>query len=597
MAFRWIPAALLWSALAGCSGGNSHTAADGGSASAAAVTPTARQLIMQGLPASSIVVGETYQFRPQPASSGAAVSYAVEGLPSWASFDSATGALTGTPTAGDLGLSGDITITASDGSTTGSVGPFTIRVVPGIGASRRGGGPVISGTPLAAALAGQPYAFQPVVNDSAGVPVTFAIINCPVWATFSTVTGHLSGTPDAGQSGTYADIQILVSEGAKSTALPAFSITVSDGAADVPVITGSPPTLLSVGQAYHFQPTASDPASRPLTFSAVNLPRWAAIDAASGSVSGTPGADDAGVSPNISISASNGISSASLEPFTLTVAMPLSSDVPTIAGTPSSAVAAGAAYSFQPTASDAAGRPLTFAIVDRPTWAQFDRATGRLSGTPTSADAGTYPGIVISANNGTSSAALPAFSIVVGNAATPAGPSIAGTPPTSVVAGSAYRFTPSVSGPNGATITFSVENAPAWATFDPATGELSGTPTEADVGTYTGILISASDGMASVSLPAFPISVTHGANTGVTLSWTAPTNNTNGSVLTDLAGYYIYFGTSAAQLTHSIRIADAATLSYVVSNLSPGTWYFSIVSFTTSGEMSANSAVASVDIQ
>lgn len=87
---------------------------------------------------------------------------------------------------------------------------------------------------------------------------------------------------------------------------------------------------------------------------------------------------------------------------------------PKISGTPQTSAAVGAAYSFQPTATDANGDTLAFAIENRPTWASFNTTTGRLSGTP--ADAGTTASIVISVSDGKSSAALPAFSITVGSA-------------------------------------------------------------------------------------------------------------------------------------------------------------------------------------
>ena len=74
---------------------------------------------------------------------------------------------------------------------------------------------------------------------------------------------------------------------------------------------------------------------------------------------------------------------------------------------------AGSAYTFRPTASDADGDTLTFAIANRPAWATFNTATGQLSGTPTSASAGTYSNIVISVSDGKASAALAAFAITV----------------------------------------------------------------------------------------------------------------------------------------------------------------------------------------
>jgi len=64
---------------------------------------------------------------------------------------------------------------------------------------------------------------------------------------------------------------------------------------------------------------------------------------------------------------------------------------------------------------------LTYAVANRPPWAQFSAATGTLSGTPTGS-AVTDANIVVSVSNGSQNAALPAFSIAVDTpAATPAG--------------------------------------------------------------------------------------------------------------------------------------------------------------------------------
>lgn len=74
---------------------------------------------------------------------------------------------------------------------------------------------------------------------------------------------------------------------------------------------------------------------------------------------------------------------------------------------------AGNAYSFQPSASDAEGDALSFHITNQPGWASFSTATGQLSGTPGTGSVGTYGNIVISVDDGTASASLPAFSIQV----------------------------------------------------------------------------------------------------------------------------------------------------------------------------------------
>ena len=168
-------------------------------------------------------------------------------------------------------------------------------------------------------------------------------------------------------------------------------------------------------------------------------------------------------------------------------------------------------------------------------------------------------------SNGTSSASLPAFSIVVTKPTVAGSPTISGSPETSVVVGNAYRFTPTTTDPSGGTLTFSIKNAPSWASFSSSTGELSGTPTAAEVGTYSNISISVSDGKTSATLPSFPIAVTDNATGSVTLSWTAPTENTNGTALTDLAGYWIYYGTSANALTKSTKVSNPGLATYVLS--------------------------------
>ena len=90
-----------------------------------------------------------------------------------------------------------------------------------------------------------------------------------------------------------------------------------------------------------------------------------------------------------------------------------SGSAPTISGTPPAGASVGTFYSFTPTARDAEGDTLTFSIASRPSWAYFSRSTGRLYGKPTSADVGSHEEIVIRVSDGTSTRALPKFSITV----------------------------------------------------------------------------------------------------------------------------------------------------------------------------------------
>ena len=167
-------------------------------------------------------------------------------------------------------------------------------------------------------------------------------------------------------------------------------------------------------------------------------------------------------------------------------------------------------------------------------------------------------------------------------------PSISGTPATAVNIGDLYTFIPNASDADGDTLTFSVQNMPGWLSFNSGTGELSGQPTLADVGVYSNIRISVSDGTASASLSGFAISVDQVGTLSTTLSWTAPTQNEDGTTLTDLAGYKIYWGTTPGVYTKSVSV-DAGLTTYVVENLAPGTYEFVATAFNTAGVESSYS--------
>jgi hypothetical protein len=166
-------------------------------------------------------------------------------------------------------------------------------------------------------------------------------------------------------------------------------------------------------------------------------------------------------------------------------------------------------------------------------------------------------------------------------------PLISGTPAGTVTAGTPYRFIPAASDPEGAPLTFSVSNAPAWATFDPATGTLAGTPAEANVGVSGGISISVSDGTNVAMLPAFAITVQSAPLRSATLSWTPPSQNADGSPVTDLAGFRIYYGTATGVYPQVVPLDNPGLTRYVIDNLAPGTWHFAMSAIDAAGEESA----------
>ena len=121
-------------------------------------------------------------------------------------------------------------------------------------------------------------------------------------------------------------------------------------------------------------------------------------------------------------------------------------------------------------------------------------------------------------------------------------------------------------------------------------------PTAADVGIYTGIVITVSDGEDSASLGPFAITVESIGGGSATLSWTAPTENEDGSPLTDLAGYKIYWGTTPGTYPNLVTINNPGITIYVIENLGPGTYEFVSTAFNAAGVESAYSNTATKTI-
>lgn len=167
---------------------------------------------------------------------------------------------------------------------------------------------------------------------------------------------------------------------------------------------------------------------------------------------------------------------------------------------------------------------------------------------------------------------------------------LTGTPATSVAVGAKYSFQPAVSAAGEGT-SFTIQGQPSWAEFDAATGALSGTPTASDEGQSSKVTISAKDAASSASIGPFTIVVTAPANGTATLSWTAPAYNANGSPITGLAGYNIYYGTDPSNLTKSIDVAGASRTTYVVTGLSAGTYYFAVAAYNSEGADSSLSNI------
>lgn len=271
----------------------------------------------------------------------------------------------------------------------------------------------------------------------------------------------------------------------------------------------------------------------------------------------------------------------------------------TISGTPPATATVGQQYNFQPSVANADRSQLEFSYVNRPDWTPDYRKCGCLIGVPTAP--GVYANIQIQAWDGTHFAQTPPFTITVQGTKTgspaPQPLKISGSPSATAVVGEFYNFAPTVVAPSGAALTYAIANRPSWTQFSAATGSLSGVPAANSVGTDAGITISVSDGAASAALPQFNIAVAaaavSAAEGSATLTWAKPTHNTDGSPLTNLAGYVVRYGTSAAALNGQISIGSPNSTDVEISNLAKGNWYFEVAAINSANVESQFSTLAS----
>jgi hypothetical protein len=122
-----------------------------------------------------------------------------------------------------------------------------------------------------------------------------------------------------------------------------------------------------------------------------------------------------------------------------------------------------------------------------------------------------------------------------------------------------------------------------------ATGA-SGTTSASNTATTTTTLTTAPTTVAKVTPP---INTVNGV---ATLDWLPPTENNDGSALTNLAGYTVYYGTDLNDLSQSVKVSNPGLASYSVTGLASGTWYFAVTSYSADGAESARTTTVSTRI-
>ena len=279
-----------------------------------------------------------------------------------------------------------------------------------------------------------------------------------------------------------------------------FTVTVNP-VNDAPFFTSAPITSGTEDAAYTYNIVTLDPdTSDTLVITAPTLPGWLTLtdnNDSTATLTGTPANANVG-SNNVTLRVNDGTTDVD-QTFTIDVANV--NDPPAFTSTPLTTATEDAAYTYNVTASDPdLGAVLTFTAPTLPAWLTLNptgNGTATLSGTPTNAEVGTH-NVTLSLTDGTVSVDQ-IFIITVAN--TNDAPAFTSAPVTNATEDAAYSYTITAADPDlGDTLTITAPTLPGWLSFTDnggGTASLTGTPTNAEVGTHT-VTLTVSDGTISV---------------------------------------------------------------------------------------------------
>jgi hypothetical protein len=395
-------------------------------------------------------------------------------LPSGVTFNSATGALAGTPAAG-TGGSYPVTFTAHNGIGTDATQAFTLNVDQILAITSANSATLTAGTlgSFTVTTTGWP---APTFSESGNLPAGLAL---------NSATGVISGTPTS--SGVFP-ISFTAHNGVGADATQNFTLTVKQSAA----FTSANNTTMTVGVAGSFSVTVLGyPA--PTLSEAGALPSGVHLTA--GTLAGTPAAGTTGIYP-ITITAHNGVGADATQSFMLTV-----NQAPAITSANAATFDVSALGSFTVTATGSPAPSLGESGA-LPGGVTFNNSTGELSGTPATGTAGSYS-ITFSASNGVGSNATQNFTLTVGQ--TTNAPSINSPNNTTFSVGSAGSFIVTATGSPTPTLSES-GLLPSGVTFNASTGTVSGTPAVGSPGTYH-VTFTAANGVGTNATQSFTLTV------------------------------------------------------------------------------------------
>ncbi|BFU45883.1 beta strand repeat-containing protein [Krasilnikovia sp. MM14-A1004] len=388
-------------------------------------------------------------------------TWSATGLPAGLSINAASGAITGTPTtAGAYATK----VTATDaGKRVGSASfTWTTGVAPTV--TNPGPRTAVMGTAVSQAM-----------SASGGkAPYVWSATGLPAGVSINASTGAITGVPAA--AGVYTT-RVTATDAAK---IPGSTSFTWDVAAAALAVTNPGTQQSTVGQATSLT-LAAKGGTTPYTWTAAGLPAGLTVNAATGVVSGTPGAVAAAT---VTVTATDSVQRAHAVTFTW-----ITATVPAVTNPGAQTGTIGVAVSRTVSATGGTA-PYTWSATGLPAGLAIDTETGAITGTPTNAADAT---VTVIATDVAARAGTATFTWTV------AGPISVTDPGTQqATLGQATTLTLAATGGTG-TYAWSATGLPGGLTLNRDSGVVSGTPTVGGSFTVTVTVTDTADRVASTS--------------------------------------------------------------------------------------------------
>jgi CSLREA domain-containing protein/uncharacterized repeat protein (TIGR02543 family) len=481
-------------------------------------------------------------------------------LPSGVTFNAATHVLSGTPGAGTDGTYA-LQFTAGNGVGSNAVQNFTLTVgqVPAITSAAKTTFTVGTAGIFTMTATGYP---APTFSETGALPSGVTL----------SPAGVLSGTPAAGTGGVYS-ISVTASNAAGASAAQTFTLTVDEA----PAITSAASTTFTTGTAGSFTVIATGyPA--PTFTRAGTLPGGVTFAAATGVLSGTPGAS-AGGSYSLTFTAKNSVGTSTAQSFTLTV-----NQLPKITSAAKTTFTVGTAGTFTVTGT---GYPApTFSETGALPSGVTLSAAGVLSGTPAAGTGGVYS-ISVTASNAAGASAAQTFTLTVDQA-----PAITSAASTTFATGTAGSFTVTATGYPAPTFT-KTGTLPTGVTFAAATGVLSGTPGASAGGSYS-LTFTATNAAGTSAAQSFTLTVNQLPKVTSAVKTTF-TVGTAGTFTMTASGYPAPTFSETGALPSGVTLSAAGVLSGTPAAGTGGVYSISVTASNAAGVSTAQTFTLTVD--